>query len=118
LASALIKVNKLAEAAKTLKVAQQLQPGRWDTYTCEGIIAARTGDLDWAQGCLQKSLELNPKYGPSHFALGWVLARQGRLTAARDEYRQAVLYSSLLSAEDKAVVWRAIAEINEKLPAK
>jgi Flp pilus assembly protein TadD len=67
---------------------------------------------------LQKSLELNPKYGPSHFALGWVLARQGRLTAARDEYRQAILYSSLLSAEDKAVVWRAIAEINEKLPAK
>ena len=47
-----------------------------------------------------------------------MLGQQGRLIAARDEYRQALLYNSLLSAEDKAVVLRAIADINEKLPVK
>jgi hypothetical protein len=40
------------------------------------------------------------------------------LEAARDEYHMALLYDSLLSAEDKATVVRAIANINEKLPAK
>lgn len=116
MASALIKANKLVQAAQTLKIAQQLEPGRWDTYMCQGLIAAKTGDLDGALDNLHKALELNPKYGPSHFALGWMLGQQGRLTAARDEYRQA--YNSLLSAEDKAVVLRAIADINEKLPVK
>ena len=101
-----------------MKVAQQLEPGRWDTYTCQGLIAAKTGDLDGAAANLRKALELNPKHGPSHFVLGWVLGQQGKLEEARDEYRLALLYDSLLSAEDKAVVLRAIADINEKLPAK
>ena len=118
LASALIKANQLVQAAQTLQVAQQLEPGRWDTYTCAGLIAAKTGDLDVALDSLHKAIELNPKYGPSHAVLGWVLDQQGKLTAARDEYRLALLYTSLLSAEDKAVVLRAIAAINEKLPAK
>jgi Tfp pilus assembly protein PilF len=61
---------------------------------------------------------MNPKHGPSHFVLAWVLGRQGRLEEARDEYRVALLYDSLLSAEDKATALRAIADINEKLPAK
>jgi hypothetical protein len=47
-----------------------------------------------------------------------VLTAQGRLTAAREEYRHALVDSSLLSADDKAVVLRAMADLNEKLPAK
>ena len=118
LASALINANKLGQAVQTLKVAQQLQPGRWDAYILEGMIAARTHDLDLALDSLRKGIELNPKYGPSHAALGWVLAAQGRLTAARDEYRLALSNSSMLSADNKALVLRAIANLNEKLPAK
>jgi Tfp pilus assembly protein PilF len=67
---------------------------------------------------LRKSLEINPQHGPTHFVLAWVLGKQGKLGGARDEYRVALLYDSLLSAEDKATVLRAIADINEKLPAK
>ena len=118
LASALIKANELVQAAQALKVAEGLEPGRWDTLTCRGLIAARSDDLDGAATDLRKSLEMNPKHGPSHFVLAWVLGKQGKLEAARDEYRLALLYDSLLSAEDKATVLRAIADINEKLPPK
>jgi tetratricopeptide (TPR) repeat protein len=117
-ASALIKANELVQAAQALKVAEGLEPGRWDTLTCRGLIAARSDDLDGAATDLRKSLEMNPKHGPSHFVLAWVLGKQGKLEAARDEYRLALLYDSLLSAEDKATVLRAIADINEKLPPK
>jgi Flp pilus assembly protein TadD len=82
------------------------------------LIAARTDDLNGAATDLRKSLEINPKHGPSHFVLAWVLGKQGKLEAARDEYRLALLYDSLLSSEDKVTVLRAMADINEKLPAK
>ena len=118
LASALINANKLGPAAQPLKIAEQLQPGRWDTYMLRGVMAAKTRDLDGALDSLHKGLKLNPKYGPGRAVLGWVLTAQGRLTAARDEYRQALLDGSLLSADDKTVVLRALADLNEKLPAK
>jgi tetratricopeptide (TPR) repeat protein len=118
LASALIKANELVQAAQALKVAERLEPGRWDTLTCRGVIAARTDDLNGAATDLCKSLEINPKHGPSHFVLAWVLSKQGKLEEARDEYRLALLYDSLLSAEDKATVLRAIADINEKTAFK
>ena len=118
LASALIKANDLLQAAETLQIAQQLEPGRWDGYTCQGLLAIKRNDLDGAVVNLHKALAINPKHGPSRFLLGWALAKQGKLEAARDEYHMALLYDSLLSAEDKATVVRAIANINEKLPAK
>ena len=118
LVGALIRADEFIEAGKTLKIAQQLEPGRWDAYAYQGLIAARTGDPDAAVASLRKALELNPKHGPSHFVLGQVLSQQGKLEEARDEYRLALLYGSMLSAEDKALVLRAIADINEKLPAK
>jgi tetratricopeptide (TPR) repeat protein len=118
LASALIKANELVQAAQALKLAQQLEPGRWDAYTCQGLIAARTDNLDGAAAALRKALEANPKHGPTHFVLAWVLAKQGKLAEARDEYRLALLYDSLLTSEDKATVLRALAEINEQFPAK
>jgi tetratricopeptide (TPR) repeat protein len=118
LASALIKANELGQAALALKLAQRLEPVRWDTYTCLGLIATKTDDLPGAVTDLRKALELNPKHGPSHFVLAWILGKQGKLEEARDEYRLALVYDSLLSAEDKAVVLRAMADINEKLPGK
>ena len=116
LASALIKANELAQADQALKIAQRIEPGRWDAFTCEGLIAAKNGDLAGAAAAFRKALELNPKHGPSHFVLGRVLTQQGKLEEARDEYRLALVYDSLLSTEDKAVVLRALAEINEKRP--
>ena len=106
------------DAGKALKIAQQLGPGRWDCYTYQGSLAANTGDLEGATTALGKALELNPKDGAAHAILSRVLSRQNKLEEARDEYRLALLYDSLLSAEDKATVVREIAEINEKLPAK
>jgi tetratricopeptide (TPR) repeat protein len=118
LARALIKANELVQATQTLKIAQQLEPGRWDAYTCQGLLAAKADDLNVAVACLRKALELNPKHGPTHFVLAWVLGKQGKLEAARDEYRLALLYDSLLSSEDKVTVLRAMADINEKLAVK
>ena len=118
LASALIQANDLAQAAQALKVAERLEPGRWDAYTCRGLIAAKTDDLNGAVADLRKALELNPKHGPSHFVLAWLLGKQVKLQEARDEYRLALLYDELLSAEDKATVLRAIANINEKAASK
>jgi len=50
--------------------------------------------------------------------LGLVLTKQNKLEAARDEYRLAALYDTMLSSEEKTAALRAIAEINERLPGK
>lgn len=118
LVGALIKANQLVEAGKVLKIAQQLEPGRWDGYTYQGWLAANTGDLDGAVAALRKALELNPKHGPTHVILGWVLSKQQQFAAARDEFRLALLYDTMLSSEEKTGALRAIAEINEKVPGK
>jgi predicted Zn-dependent protease len=118
LAGALIKANELAQAALAVKTAERLQPGRWDIYTCRGLLAAKSNDLNGAATDLRKALALNPKHGPSHFVLAWVLSKQDKLEEARDEYRLALLYDSLLAAEDKATVLRELAEINERLAVK
>jgi len=118
LVGALIKTDEFIEAGKTLKTAQQLGPGRWDSYAYQGFLAAKTGDVDGAAASLRKALELNPKHGPTHLILGWVLTKQRKLEAARDEYRLALLYDTLLSPDEKAAILRAIAEINERLPGK
>ncbi|MCX6930001.1 MAG: hypothetical protein NT154_43330, partial [Verrucomicrobia bacterium] len=65
-----------------------------------------------------KALELNPRHGPTHLLLGWAFSQQHNFEAARDEFRLALLYSSLLSADEKTAALRAIAEINERLPGK
>jgi tetratricopeptide (TPR) repeat protein len=118
LVGALIGAKELIEAGKALKTVEQLEPGRWDSYAYRGLLAVTGGGLESAVADLRKSLELNPKYGRTHFVLAWVLARQGKLEEARDEYRLAILYGSLLSAEDKTAALRAIADINEKIPSK
>jgi len=118
LASTLIKADDLTEASKALKIAQQLEPGRWDSWTCLGLLAVKAGDFGGAVADLRKALAINPNHGPSHFLLAWALDQQGKLAEARDEYRTALLYDSLLSSEDKAAVLRAIATINEKLPGE
>ena len=116
LAGALIKANEFVEAGKALKMAQQIEPGRWDGYTYLGFLAVKTGDLESAAAALRKALELNPRHGPTHLILGLVFTRQNKLEAARDEYRLAVLYDTMLSLEEKTAALRAIAEINERLP--
>jgi len=118
LVGALIKANEFVEAGKALQRAQQLEPGRWDCYTYQGFLALKTGDLEGAAAALRKALELNPRHGPTHLILGLVLTRQNKLEAARDEYRLAVLYDTMLASEEKTAALRAIAEINERLPGK
>jgi len=118
LAASLIKADDFADAAKALQAAERLQPGRWDTSAYRGLLAVKQGDLPAAVTNLRQALTLNPEQGPFHFLLAWVLQKQGQLEAARDEYRMALLYDSLLSAEDKSTVLHAIAAINEKLPGK
>jgi Flp pilus assembly protein TadD len=118
LTGALIKANEFIEAGKTLKLAQQLEPGRWDCYAYQGFLAVKTGDLAGAAAALRQALELNPKHGPTHLILGLVLTKQHQLEAARDEYRLALLYGTLLSADEKAAALQAIAAINETLPGK
>jgi Flp pilus assembly protein TadD/TolB-like protein len=118
LTGALIRTAEYVEAGKTLKRAQQLEPGRWDCATYQGFLAFKTGDLDGAAASLRKALELNPGHGPSHLILGVVLSKQHDLEAARDEYRLALLYGMLLSSEEKTAAVRAIVEINERLPEK
>ena len=118
LVGALISANELIEADRVLKIAQQLEPGRWDSYVYQGILEVTGGNLPAAVADLRKALGLNPTYGRTHFVLAWVLAKQGKLAEARDEYRLALLHGSLLSAADKSAALRAIADINEKSPVK
>jgi tetratricopeptide (TPR) repeat protein len=118
LVGAYIKADEFIEAGKVLKIAQRLEPERWDYYTYKGFLAFKTGDLKGAVASLRKALELNPRHGPSHLILGVVLSKQHDLDAARDEYRLALLYGTMLSSEERAGATRAIAEINELLPEK
>jgi tetratricopeptide (TPR) repeat protein len=118
LTGALINAGEFIEAGKTLKLAQQLEPGRWDCATCQGFLAIKTGDLDGAAASLRKALELNPEYGPSHFMLGVVHSKQHDLEAARDEFRLALMHGTMLPSDERERATRAIAEINELLPGK
>jgi Flp pilus assembly protein TadD len=118
LTGALINAGEFIEAGKTLKLAQQLEPGRWDCATCQGVLAIKTGDLDGAAASLRKALELNPEYGPSHFMLGVVHSKQHDLEAARDEFRLALMHGTMLPSDERERATRAIAEINELLPGK
>jgi Flp pilus assembly protein TadD len=55
-----------------------------------GIAYARTGDLDQAEACLQKALELNPKHPVAYNELGLVQQRKGEFKQARASFESAL----------------------------
>ena len=113
----MIKANEFVEAGKALKVAQQLEPGRWDCSTYQGFLAYKTGDLEGAAASLRKALELNPRHGPSHLMLGVVLGKQQSWRRRGTNIAwPCSTNDAVLGGEEGAL--RAIAEINERLPGK
>ncbi len=76
-------------AIQCLRVAEELKPGqpKWPYHV--GVMLARTGALEEAGAALQRSIDLEPGYAPSHARLGKVHFDLGDLDAAERSFRRA-----------------------------
>src|ERR1039458_4609250 len=77
-----------------------------------GYVADAQSRPDDAAGLYRRAIDANPQSFEAHISLGLLLARQGKLTDARDE----LVTATRLDAGDagpalKARAWRALAEI-------
>ncbi len=113
LAGALCKAQKFDEARKALNVAMQLEPGRWDVNMWLGLLAIMDKNLEEASVFLRKSLEQNTESAAVHFHMANILAMQGKLKEARDEFRASLRYDP--KPEEAEQVHQAIAQINERI---
>jgi Flp pilus assembly protein TadD len=90
LARAFLAQNYSSEAERELNKAQEIEPGRWDSYFLEGQIALRKKDFVRAINALQQAAKLNPDSAEAHFALATSFwgAKPARLAEARDEFKK------------------------------
>jgi Flp pilus assembly protein TadD len=87
---ALIRANRLAEAAVSLDRAIEIDPNNVSALYVRGLVAAEHGQTAQAQRMFEGALRLDPNRPEIHFSLGLILAAQGQLPAAAYQYSQAV----------------------------
>lgn len=74
-----------AHASNFLKKVLASNPNHYETLLYLGIVASESGDDKTAEAYLRRAIEVKAEGFLPHFALGGLLARQGRLDAAREE---------------------------------
>ncbi len=78
-----------------------------------GYVADAQNRLDDAAGLYRRSVEANPQSFEAHAELGLLLARQNKLTEAREELAASTaLDPGVAGAIAKAQAWRALAQID------
>ncbi|MHC4477170.1 MAG: tetratricopeptide repeat protein [Planctomycetota bacterium] len=113
LAGALIRDNQWEQARQAVKELEKRRPDYWGVYLRRGALASHEGDLEAAAGHLRKALELYPLEPASHYRLGLVLAEQGMLEEAREQYRACLRCQPPPGLAGDA--HRKIAQINESI---
>jgi protein O-mannosyl-transferase len=77
------------EARKNFDEALQLNPNQFNAWLGMALLARKQGKLDEAISDLSRSIELRPT-AEAYFELGRTYAQSGRISDARDAYRQAL----------------------------
>ncbi len=73
-------------------------------YTDEGSRWIREGNIEKAELCLLKALDLNPECAPAHYFRGLIAADQGRFGAARLSFMSALMADPALMAARAALL--------------
>jgi protein O-mannosyl-transferase len=80
------------QAHHSFEQSLRINPGQFNAWLGEGLLARKQGKLDEAIGDLSRSLELQPS-AQGYLELGRTLAQAGRVPAALDAYEQALKIS-------------------------
>jgi Tfp pilus assembly protein PilF len=80
------------QAHESYQQALRLNPGQFNAWLGEGLLARKQGKLEEALGDLSRSLQSQPS-PLGYFELGRTLAQAGRPSAALDAYEQALKLS-------------------------
>jgi tetratricopeptide (TPR) repeat protein len=107
-----INRNQVKEARESLAEGLKHDSSTWLAEYAEGVMASCEEDYPKAVAHLRVSLSLNPDYSSIRYVLAFVLARQGSLSAARDEYR--IYLQGDTDPSYAAKAREAVAAINEK----
>jgi tetratricopeptide (TPR) repeat protein len=73
-----------------LRVATELGPDEAGAWYARGAVAARAGELQEAQGALEKAIALRHPGGRARAQLAWVYQQQGRKADALEQARKAL----------------------------
>lgn len=108
-------VNNDAERAPAY--ARQLlvdYPHQWEVLYLNGLIVYRNGQDIMARDLLEKSISINPNYGPSRTALGKVLARLGDAQSAERQLEKGIALGedTTESEYSLAMVLKGLGETN------
>jgi len=79
----------LDRAGQFLKKVLSVHPDHYESLLYSGIVASESGDAKNAESLLRRAIEIRRDGFLSHFALGGLLARQGRFGESREELLQA-----------------------------
>ncbi|MGZ8401427.1 MAG: tetratricopeptide repeat protein, partial [Methyloceanibacter sp.] len=90
LGSALLAMDRVAEATASLRRALALDPGHADAHNNLGNVMMREGRPAEAEGCYLRAIAARPGYAVGWNNLGGALRAQGRLDAAAAAYREAL----------------------------
>ena len=89
-ALALMQENRIAEAKALLRQLCDSNQEDAEAWYFLSSLHGMTGELDEADICCRKAIELQPDHAKAHLNLGNVLYLQGNLDAAVNEYRHAL----------------------------
>jgi antitoxin component YwqK of YwqJK toxin-antitoxin module/Tfp pilus assembly protein PilF len=76
------EMGKFDTALSTLNEGIRLYPYKYLLFYQKGMVYVKMKKYPEAQECFEKSVELNPYHGPSHYQLGKTCAEQGRVVPA------------------------------------
>jgi tetratricopeptide (TPR) repeat protein len=72
----LFRMKKPREALKYLLMAAELAPDHPECLNVLGLAYGELGNVKKAEACLQKAIEIDPKYAEGYYDLGVILAKQ------------------------------------------
>jgi tetratricopeptide (TPR) repeat protein len=100
LAAALARSGELSDAERHFRAALAQTPSA-QAYTGLGFVLWRQGNADAAIASLHDAIEADPEYPAAYDQLGTILAEQGKLEEAADNYRLVVGKWASAAAHEK-----------------
>jgi tetratricopeptide (TPR) repeat protein len=100
LAASLARSGEFAEAERHFRAALEQKPNA-QTFSGLGLVLWQQGRADEAIASLHDAIEADPEYPAAYDQLGTILAEQGRLEGAADNYRLVVRKRPSAAAHEK-----------------